>query len=191
MDTTRASLLLRIKDQRDAEAWAEFDSIYRPMLRRYAHRWRLPAEEVQDVVQQCMVAVHEHIERFDYDPKKGRFKGWLRTIVSNRVKNYLRDRRESPGDSHDFKRAQTRELTPEEAFDRVWLDEHLRHALDRVRQNVEEVAFNAFQEYVIKERQVNDVCEEFGITAAQLYKIKWRITQKLRDKMAELTCEDE
>ena len=32
IDTTRASLLLRIRDARDTHAWAEFDAIYRPML---------------------------------------------------------------------------------------------------------------------------------------------------------------
>lgn len=190
MDTTRASLLLRIKNRRDTEAWAEFDAIYRPMLQRFASAWRLPEEEVQDVVQQCMLAIHKHIEGFDYDPKKGRFKGWLKTMVSNRIKNLLRDRRESPGDSHDFKRAQTREPTPEEAFDKVWLDEHLRHALEQVRKDVDETTFGAFQEYVIKERSVEAVCKELDITAPRLYKIKWRVTQRLRDRMVELTCEE-
>ena len=95
MDTTRASLLLRIKNQRDAKAWAEFDSIYRPILRRYANAWRLPEEEAQDVIQNCMLAIHKHIAGFDYDPKKGRFRAWLKTMVCNRVKNLLRDRRPS------------------------------------------------------------------------------------------------
>ena len=40
MDTTVTSLLIRIKDVEDAKAWAEFDDIYRPILRRYAKaRW--------------------------------------------------------------------------------------------------------------------------------------------------------
>lgn len=190
MDTTRVSLLLRIKNQRDAEAWAEFDAIYRPILRRYAKAWRLPEEEMQDVVQQCMLAIHKHIAGFDYDPKKGRFRAWLKTIVCNRVKNLLRDRREKPADSGDFKREQTREPTPEEEFERIWMEEHLKHALEFVRGEVDGPSFEAFQRYVIEEKPVKTVCDEFGTSAAQLYKIKWRLTQKLRRKMTELTGEE-
>lgn len=191
MDTTRASLLLRIKNQRDAEAWAEFDSIYRPILRRYAKAWRLPEEEAQDVVQLCMLAIHEHIAGFDYDPKKGRFRAWLKTMVCNRVKNLLRDRREKPADSGDLKRAQAREPTPEEEFERIWMEEHLKHALEFVRSEVDGASFDAFQRYVIEEKPVNAVCDEFGMSAAKLYKIKWRLTQKLRKKMTEFTGEEE
>ena len=36
MDTTRPSLLLRIRDRGDAGAWRTFDAIYRPMLYRFA-----------------------------------------------------------------------------------------------------------------------------------------------------------
>ena len=32
MHTTRASLLIRIKDSSDATAWTDFDAIYRPRL---------------------------------------------------------------------------------------------------------------------------------------------------------------
>lgn len=190
MDTTRASLLLRIKNQRDAMAWAEFDSIYRPILRRYAKAWRLPEEEAQDVIQNCMLAIHKHIAGFDYDPKKGRFRAWLKTMVCNRVKNLLRDRREKQAGSGDFIREQVREPAPDEEFERIWKEEHLKHAMECVRSEVDATSFEAFLRYVIEEKPVKAVCDEFGIDAQTLYKIKWRITQKLREKMTDLTGEE-
>ena len=36
MVTTSASLLLRLKDRSDAEAWSEFHKLYAPLLYRYA-----------------------------------------------------------------------------------------------------------------------------------------------------------
>jgi len=191
MKTTRLSLLLRIKDPRDAEAWAEFDSIYRPMLYRFAKARLLTDDEAQDVVQFCMAAIHRHIGHFDYEPRKGRFKGWLRTIVANRVKNLARARRDQPGKSDDFRRQQTRERTPEEEFDQVWMEEHLRTALSQVREDVTEKSFIAFQRYVIDEEPLDQVCGDLKVTKDQLYKIKWRLTRKLRERMTELVGEDE
>ncbi len=186
MRTTRASLILRIRDRRDATAWREFDAIYRPMLYRFATMRGLDHAGAEDVVQHCMIAIQEHIVRFDYDPKKGRFKGWLKTMVNNRVRNLLRDRHEQPAESQDFKRDQQREQSPEDVFEKLWVDEHLKHCLRLVREEVEPATFTAFQRYVIEEQPVEKVCEELEMTANQVYKIKWRVTQKLGERMKEL-----
>ena len=96
---TRASLLLRIKDRSDAQAWHEFDVLYRPMLNRFARSRGLNDADAEDVVQHCMMAVQKHIAHFEYDPTQGRFKGWLRTLVNNRIRNLLRDRKEALAES--------------------------------------------------------------------------------------------
>lgn len=186
MDTTRASLLLRIRDRADSVAWQEFDSVYRPLLHRYARACKLDDAECDDVEQYCMAAIYRHISRFDYDPDKGRFRGWLRTLVKNRVSNIVRARREHLAESQDFKRAQLREPVPDEEFDRIWMQEHLRHCLGVIRGEVDVNTFQAFRMYVIEERPVEQVCEELGINRSRLYKIKWHLTQKLQEKMNEL-----
>lgn len=191
MQTTRASLLVRIKDRRNSAAWGEFDAIYRPMLHRFAIMRGLDDASAEDVVQQCMTAIHNHIEGFDYDPSKGRFKGWLRTLVNNRIRNLARDRHDRPAESQDFKQDQAREPSPEEAFDHIWMEEHLKHALRLVRDEVDQQTFTAFQRYVMEEQPVEATCKEVGVTANQLYKIKWRVTQKLGEKMKELLGEEE
>ena len=70
MDTTRATLLVRIRNRGDIDAWSQFDAIYRPMLRRFARSAGLDAAACDDVVQECMVAIHRHIEKIlrDIDP---------------------------------------------------------------------------------------------------------------------------
>jgi RNA polymerase sigma-70 factor (ECF subfamily) len=187
MHTTRASLLMRVKDRRDSAAWEEFDAIYRPLLYRFGLARGLQHAEAEDVVQQCMTAVQAHMAGFEYDPRKGRFKSWLRTLVNNRVRNLHRDRREQAADSQDLARDQQREPSPEEVFDRLWMAEHLRHSLELIRREVDDKTFRAFQLYVIDERAVEDVCRELEVSANRLYKIKWRLTQKLAEHMADLT----
>lgn len=186
MQTTRASLLVRVKDKKDSAAWREFDGIYRPMLHRFATARGLDHASAEDVVQHCMAAIAGHIASFDYDPRKGRFKGWLRTLVNNRVRNLLRNRHEEVAESKDFKRDQQQEPSPEAVFDRLWMEEHLRHCLQLVRDEVGLSTIQAFQHYVVEEWPVERVCEEMKMTANQVYKIKWRVTQKLSEKMKEL-----
>jgi RNA polymerase sigma-70 factor (ECF subfamily) len=185
MESTRASLLIRIRDRQNARAWEEFDSLYRPMLRRFARARGLDANEAEDVVQQCMAAIIGHIGQFDYDPGKGRFKGWLRTLVNNQVRNRLRRRGEQQADTQVFERDQQREGAPEELFDRIWLRDHLRHCLELIRRQVQRSTYLAFKAYVIEERPVEEVCRELNMTRNQVQLIKWRLTRMLAEKMRE------
>jgi RNA polymerase sigma-70 factor (ECF subfamily) len=187
MDTTHGSLLGRIRDPRNEVAWREFDAIYRPMLYRFARARQLEHADAEDVVQYCMAAIQKYIGEFQYDPSKGRFKGWLRTMVRNRVRMMLRKQSDDVAQTKDFKRPQQREPAPEEVFDELWMEEHLKHALDRLRQEVNESSFRAFDLYVFQEWPVEKVCEELDMSADQVYAIKYRLTKKLRTKMKDLT----
>ncbi|UCF34757.1 MAG: sigma-70 family RNA polymerase sigma factor [Phycisphaerales bacterium] len=190
METTRASLLVRV-GQNDSAAWREFDALYRPMLHRFARSRGLGEADAEDVTQSCMAAISRHIHGFDYDPNKGRFKGWLRTLVNNYVRNLQRRRAAQLAESQDFKRPQQREKSPEDLFDRLWMETHLKHCLRLIRAEVDPVAFRAFKSHVLQERSVQQVCEEFELTPNQVYKIKWRIMRKLHEKMKELLGEIE
>jgi len=181
---------MRIRDRNDAAAWREFDAIYRPMLRRFAQARGLCDAEVDDVVQHAMLAIHERIDEFDYDPARGRFKGWLRTLVNNRIRNLVRGRREQQAGSATFHVEQQREQTPDALFDRVWLQEHLRHALQCVKVELRGDDYAAFHAHVIDGLSVEQTCQRWNTTANQVYKLKWRITQRLRDQMRDLAGDD-
>jgi RNA polymerase sigma-70 factor (ECF subfamily) len=186
MDTTHSNLLVRLKDPDDAAAWREFGAIYRPMLLRFARSCGLPDEEAEDVTQFCMTSVLRNIRTFQYDRRKGRFKGWLRTMVNNRVRNVLRGRHEQLAESGDFKRAQQREPAPDDRFDEIWMDEHLKYCIGLVQAEVEPLTFDAFRRYVLEEQPAAQVCADLGMTPNQLYKVKWRVTQKVGEKMKAL-----
>ena len=70
------------------------------------------------------------------------------------------------------------------------MEEHLRTALSLVRHDVTEKSFIAFRRYVMDEEPVEQVCKDLKVTKDQLYKIKWRLTRKLRERMTELVGED-
>jgi RNA polymerase sigma factor (sigma-70 family) len=191
LDTTRPSLLLRIRDRADAAAWRTFDAIYRPMLHRFALACGLNEADAEDVVQHCMAAVQEKIGAFDYDPEKGRFKAWLRTLVQNRVRNVIRDRRDRAAPEGAIDGLESRDPSPEAVFDRLWMQEHLWHCLELVRQEVEEPTYLAFKRYVLDQHPIEEVCKELNMRANLVYTIKWRLTEKVAERMHELLGEAE
>ncbi len=190
MDKTRVSLLMRLRDPRDNEAWSEFDRIYRPLLTRYACARGLTEADVEDVVQYSMAQVHNEARKFEYDPTRGRFRGWLRTVVNNRVNNIRRQPHFPPGAGDLLARQAADGDSPEELFERIWFEEHLRHALLKIKNSCDGNTFEAFRLYVVEEHPSGEVCDRLGIDRQQLYKIKWRLTRKLREHFAALTGEE-
>jgi len=183
MNTTRASLLLRVRDRGDADAWRTFDAIYRPMLLRFALAKGLQHDAAEEIAQQCMTAVGEHIGSFDYDPQKGRFKAWLRTMAHNKVRNYFRDRRLAQAESGQLRGLEDDGDAPDETFDKLWMQQHLWHCLGELQREVEPVTYDAFVAYVIEQKSVEEVCNALNIKPNNLYTIKWRMTEKVAERM--------
>lgn len=187
MDTTRPSLLIRLRDRSDADAWRAFDAIYRPILYRFARHRGLDHADAEDVVQHCLASITDHIAEFSYDPTRGRFKAWLRTLVFNRARNLARGRRHAPVSAESIDSPDEAQAPPDEAFDQLWLQEHLWHALSMLRGEVDPATYRAFVAYVVEQRPAEELAAELGLSLGNLYTIKWRLTRRIAQLMHELT----
>jgi RNA polymerase sigma-70 factor (ECF subfamily) len=186
MLTTRASLLIRIRNREDNTAWSQFDAIYRPLLMRLCRARGLNEAQGEDIVQQCMVNVHNHIAGFEYDPEKGRFKSWLRTMAVRLIHNLARGARERPEEVERLAARADDGPSPEEVFDKLWMEEHLAFCLEAIRGELDAPTYEAFRLYVLMEKPADEVAKQLCLSSSELYRIKYRITKRLSEKMSEL-----
>jgi len=78
---TRNSLVLRLKEPADAEAWFEFCEIYEPLILRIARSRGLQNADANDLAQDVFVRIAKSVRRWKPDPEKGSFRGWISTIA--------------------------------------------------------------------------------------------------------------
>ena len=81
MPTTRASLLVRIRDAHDGLAWSEFVEVYGPLVYAYGRRHGLQDADAADLTQDVLLAVAGAAGDFAYDPARGLFRSWLITVA--------------------------------------------------------------------------------------------------------------
>jgi len=193
---TRSSLLNRLKAGDDSQSWQQFYRTYGGLIRFFAQKAGLTADEAEEVVQETAIGVARRLPEFTYDPKVCRFKTWLLNLARWRIKDQLRKRRrqnldgrvsesvgEIPRSSEDTAQTATVEriadpLVPElgAEWDAAWERNQFDRALENVRSRVTERQFQIFDLYVTKNWSAEDVARTLGISVARVYLTKHRIS---------------
>jgi RNA polymerase sigma-70 factor (ECF subfamily) len=191
---TRETLIRRLSDAADVEAWGQFVEIYEPLLFRLARSKGLQQADAEDFVQEVLTAVARAVGRWVKDEDRGSFRTWLYRIAQNLAINFLtrrRHRRLGTGDSQ-INQLLNEQPTPSadssELFVQEYRRELFRWAAEQVRQQVSERQWLAFWMTSVDERPIADVARELGISVGRVYIARCRITKRIRDLIQ--TCEE-
>jgi RNA polymerase sigma-70 factor (ECF subfamily) len=190
--TTSPTLLERIKAD-DATAWNRLVALYAPLVYRWCRRWGLPEQEIADVFQDIFQAVSTHIAGFRKEKEGDTFRGWLRTIAHNKVRDHFRKMGREPGGAGGTE-AQFRlsmipssQLPDEEDSSDARTDQGLfRRALELIRSEFEERTWLAFWLTAVEDRGPHDVAEELRMSPGAVRVAKSRVLRRLREELGEL-----
>jgi RNA polymerase sigma-70 factor (ECF subfamily) len=186
--TTSPTLLSRLKNTGDQEAWSLFESIYRPLIRKYCARRGIQENDVDDLAQEVLTAVSQAIPLFDYQPSRGRFRGWLGTITANKVKRFFRKSKTPGNDFLDEPNLETKTPTdPDSDWVSLFSERLLEVACDRVRDQVEPQTWQSFECLWNRQMSVAEVAQQLGISVATVYVHKSRVMKRLEATIIELS----
>jgi len=202
LTATRWSLIERLKDWDDDKSWKEFFDTYAQLIYGVALKAGLSRVEAQEVVQETVIAVAKRMPRFECDAEAGSFKGFLLKITGRRITDQFRKRaKEGPAGSstpamfskrsgvgqEDDDRTATIDRIPdpgEQALEAVWDAEWRAHlttmATARLRKLVDPGQYQMFELYVLNGQPVREVARKLGVTMAQVYFAKYRVSKLLK-----------
>ncbi len=191
---TRASLLLRLRGERDEAAWTEFMALYAPFVKRLARARGLQDADADDLVQEVFHAVAEAIERETYDSSRGSFRGWLFRIARNLTVNFLlRQSRQTrgSGDSGVNGLLHTVPSPTESALiEAEYRRQLLYWAAEQVRDEFSALTWKAFWQAGVEGRPAAGVAAALGTTVGTIYHCKSRVMARLRKKIEELEADE-
>jgi RNA polymerase sigma factor (sigma-70 family) len=192
---TDAKLLLDVQSpcQADREAaWATFELRYRPVIRAWCSKRSLQPETAEDLTQEILLKLSEQFLRRCYDPDRGRFRSWLKAVVSNALTDYWRARQRRPDavaiGGTDHGRLLAELASPESAgqLSEVIATQPVTRAalaVAAVRGRVAEAHWKAFYLYHAEGRPVEEVAAEVGLGVGNVYKILQRIKKQIEEEV--------
>lgn len=190
MTQTNKTLLDQVRDPGNQTAWREFDRIYRPLLTQYAQARGLKRDMAEEIVQECMKLLAQKMRDFEYSSSRGRFRGWLRKMVTNKIIDSHRKRNEVAAGTADLLIPTDEAAQPDAAFDRIWRREHLRYCLKLVEREFSAQAIDVFKIYVLQEKTAAEVASALGVSESLVWTTRTRIVARLREVMTQLFGND-
>lgn len=186
---TQPSLLVRLRDERDSESWACFVEIYTPAIYGFLKQQGLQDADAADLTQDVMARVSESIKSFEYQPNRGQFRGWLFTVVQNRLRNFWRGaakRSVGRGDSQAYQRLLE---VPDEQNELAeqWEREYERRlfvcAAEQVRPRIQESTWRAFWSTVVDGDPTAQVADRLGMSSAAVRLAKARVLNRIKQEI--------
>lgn len=182
---TRVTLLDRLRNPRDEQAWAEFVDLYGPLVFNFARR-RVPQDDdAGDVLQEVLRAVLGGT----YQRPHGRFQKWLVTVLLNKIRHFhaARERCELSGGTALAERLQEEpSRSDEEEWEREWQRHVFRLAAERVRARTNPVHWEAFVRTALQNQSGQEVASALNISLTNVYAIKSRLMKEIKEEIQQL-----
>jgi RNA polymerase sigma-70 factor (ECF subfamily) len=182
--TTRWTLIARLKNREDGEAWEEFMEIYTPVVYSFLRRSKLQDADANDVTQDVFSSVFRFIDRFRCEPSDGSFRGWLRKVTWSRLIEFCRRRkRQIPGSGdtgvHELIQRIPERSEDEDAWEQDYQKSVLHWAANKIRPAFTGPTWDAFWRTAINGEDAQAVAKSLDISKGAVYIAKSRVKKKL------------
>ncbi len=186
---TRSSLIARLPDVCDHEAWRDFVEIYEPFIYRQARSCGLQDADAREVVQDVLVAVSKVSAGFECDSDRGRFRTWLYAIGRNVCLQHLgklRRRAVQQIDRIDV----VVDSEPSAALRQALRKRVFLYVAAQVRGEFQTKTWQAFWQTAVENQPVALAAKSLSMSVGSVYIARSRVMARMRVRVQELT-EDE
>lgn len=185
VSTITSSLLGRVQSK-ERVAWERLVDVYSPLVYWWCKQHGLNGADAADIGQEVFLAVARSVDRFRRDGPIHSFRGWLRTITANKVRDlWRRENRVSARHMDDLAQVACQSLGREsngaDSCDTDEIEILYSRVVALIRSEFNEKDWLAFLAVTQHERPPRDVAEELGMSRNQVYLARSRILRRVRE----------
>jgi RNA polymerase sigma-70 factor (ECF subfamily) len=189
---TSRSLLARVQAD-EPDAWRRLVNLYAPLVHQWCRRSGLQDHDIADIFQEVFQAVLVHVGSFHRERPGDTFRGWLRRITQNKLRDHFRRLgREFGGAGGSSARDRLAQLPAPAPVDEGPGTEDdgeralFARALEMIRGEFEERTWSAFWRTAVDGRLARNVGEELAMSPGAVRVAKSRVLHRLRQELGDL-----
>ncbi len=176
-------------------AWYDFFSIYAPIIRKYARLNGAPPDIVEDMVQATVISLIKGLHSFKYEPRPGRFRRYLHTIVKRRLCDWRSSQKKNNVNDQEVVETLVDKNSKKacSSWDDLWKHNIIYQALRIVRDTkLKPITYEIFKLYVLENLPVNQVIDIISehhnvhYNTNDIHQTKSRVIRYLRNALKDL-----
>lgn len=192
--STSITLLLRVQEIEDSEAWDRFVERYAPQVFAWCRRHKLQDSDAEDVTQEVLTKLVRAMRSFAYDSSRGSFRGWLKTVTQNAIRDLIAECRKQGRGAGDTSNAKALEQLCDETasaeleqriaaqYERELLEEAGVHVQARVKP----ATWSAYRMTAVEQQTPAEAASALNMPVSEVYVAKSRVIKMLREQVAKL-----
>lgn len=183
---TTTQILDDLKFSDNSTVWKTFTDHFYPVIFAFAKSMGLSAADAEDVAQETILQFLRLYRDNRFQREKGHLSHWIFGVARNVIRDFIKKKpkeyrvsdqggRTSFWDSIQDDKATLHTWTTQ------WQRIVLSRCLMRVRNEVDEKTYRAFEMYAMAQQPVQQVCNQLDMTANAVYIAKNRVLTKIRE----------
>jgi len=189
---TRHSLIARLSEPADVEAWSEFVGIYEQAIFRYSRSRGLQDADAWEVVQQVLLTVHQKVSQWRPNHQPGAFRCWLlRTahrVCLHAFRDLVRCDRAAGGSGVENPIDHVPEATEIDDDRRDFERWAFCWAAGLVQREIDPVTWQAFRMTAVEGMSAAETAQRLGMKIGSVYTAKCRVIVRIRELVFELSA---
>ena len=187
--TTSKTLLEKISSG-DEISWDEFYRKYAPVIKAVA-KYKGIEYDADDICQQVMMHFFKQSRTFKFDPGIAKFRTYLGRIVSWKIIDYYRKKREKLfGEYSGELDAVPVDAELDNFYMNEWRKVIISEAEEELKSRVSPKTFQAYQLYAVQGRPVEKVAAFLECSVNQVYQAKKRCFAMMREILLKMNEAD-
>lgn len=192
-DSTSRSLIVRLHDN-EMPAWHQLVELYSPLIFFWCKKLGLKPQDCEDLTQEVFRSLVSSISSFQKQNESDTFRGWLRTVTQNKVRDFFRQNQkrvaavggseanyrlsQTPDDDDDLPERDEDELREEHAL--------FMRAIGLIREDFTDRTWNAFWEVSVNGLNATEAGELLGMNSGAVRVAKSRVLKRLRQQLGDV-----
>lgn len=188
---TRESIFLRLRDdRRDVQelGWEEFRRRYAPVIIGFSRNAGLPAQDAEDVLQDVMLGFYRLVPEFEYDPTRGRFRGYLKRATLNAIRKRARKRRPETGADERLPEQESEDTDSQWA--QAWAEQLYSRAMEEARRRFDARTVEAYELYARRSVPAETVAQRLKMSVNSVHQAKRRVLNVVRAVVEQLKADE-
>jgi RNA polymerase sigma-70 factor (ECF subfamily) len=182
MSRTSLTLLDRLREPNQPEAWEQFVRLYTPLLLVWARRQGFQETDAEDVVQEVLVKLVRELPQYQRGEGQS-FRGWLFRMTVNQCRDFRRRKGTRPLPAAEGLSEISDETLVAELEEAEYRRLLVHRGLELIRTDFQETTWTAFTRLMVEGRSAADVAAELSITENAVYLARHRVLSRLRQEI--------